>query len=102
MPLWTLKGMEGGYEQKDNFSCGPIALNRFASQLKSLSGDVALDESVNAFVRSPEELMETNVTNAKDLLEALIKRMHDLFNDSEDGKEGEEGKPPVTGSEDGK
>ena len=42
--------------------------------------------------------MDKNVTNARDLLEALIKTTHDLFKESEDEKEGEGKKHPVTGT----
>jgi hypothetical protein len=47
MPLRTLQGMEGGHVQKDNYSCGPIAINRFASTLKSLSDGIVLDDAVD-------------------------------------------------------
>jgi hypothetical protein len=96
MPLWTLQGMEGGYVQKDNYSCGPIAINRFAAMLKSFS-DGMVDDAVDACVESPEELEDRNVANAKNLFEILLERKQDVFKDMEHGKE-EEKKQPAMGT----
>jgi hypothetical protein len=85
MPLWKCKGFEKGYYQTDNYSCGPIAINRFAEILKSLSGDKVLGNRIDGFMTSADELKEYNYANAKSLFECLLETKEDFWK-----KEGEE------------
>ena len=84
MPLWKLEGHVGGYNQSDNFSCGPIALNRFAERLKKYSGGIVSEDGIATSVKTPEELEENNVTNAKDLFLLLLQKRDDAFTTMEE------------------
>jgi hypothetical protein len=78
MPLWTLDAGEGYYKQVDCYTCGPIAINRFAEMLKELSGGTHLGDGIDEFVKFVDT-PEGNITNAKFLLKCLLEKKHDSF-----------------------
>ena len=67
---------KGSYSQTDNHSCGPIAMNKFATELKKLyaaakpaarrSANDKVDASILEKVKSPEDLKDENCRNAAD------------------------------------
>jgi len=73
MPLWKLQGVEGSYTQKDNYSCGPLAINCFAKIMKELSNDKVLGDGIDEYVRFMDTANE-NIANARSLLESLLKK----------------------------
>jgi hypothetical protein len=79
MPLWTVKGYVGECAQKEDYSCGPIAINHFAVILKSLSDGIVLEEDgIDDFIKFMDSDNE-NVVNAKCLFRCLLEKTHDLF-----------------------
>jgi hypothetical protein len=89
-PLWTVKGLkfEHTYCQMDNYSCGSIAINRFAMELKKLydakpsatrTVDDKVDASILEKVLSPDDLKEKNCKNAAELFKHLLRTKQDAF-----------------------
>jgi hypothetical protein len=95
---WVVEGMWSPkcYYQKDIHSCGPIALNRFATELHKIceqlkEGQSRIKEvhpSIICRIKSPEELKEKNSQNAAELYQALLATASKAFGKKDDGKLG--------------
>jgi hypothetical protein len=83
MPLWIVEGFEGQYAQTDNYSCGPIAINRFAESLKSLSDGKVLGDGIDELAKFMDSA-DANVANAKRLFQRLLEKRHNVFKRVED------------------
>jgi hypothetical protein len=79
MPMWKCKGFQGGYYQNDDYSCGPIAINRFAENLKRLSGDKVLGNGIDGLVKSVEKLGKENYSHGKRLFKCVLEEMDDFW-----------------------
>jgi hypothetical protein len=74
-----VEGYVGPYAQSENYSCGPIAINRFAVLLKGLSDGNVLGDGIDELIKFMDSDKE-NVANAKCLFQCLLEKRHDLFN----------------------
>ena len=75
-----------GYHQMDDYSCGPIAINRFASLLKEIhdsSKDSVWwecdDGVLLAKIKTPDELKDNNSRNAAEIFKHLLKNKRNAF-----------------------
>ena len=79
-PWWKVKGVvkRTGHKQKDEYTCGPIAINRFASLLLELStkkggaGRKVMDTDLLAKIHSPDKSKENNKRDAIALFSHLL------------------------------
>ena len=90
----TVRGImpKDGFQQMDVYSCGPIAINRFASLLKEChdSSKTGLrkecNDSLLPLIKSPDELKENNHRNAAELFQHLLQNMGNAFSFGDDGE----------------
>jgi hypothetical protein len=69
----------GVCKQEKDYSCGPIAMNRFAVLLKSFcGGNVQEEEGINDFIKNCSSDDE-NVANAKCLFRYLLETKQDFL-----------------------
>jgi hypothetical protein len=96
MTTWIVEGMWSPdyYYQKDSHSCGPIALNRFASELHKIyqhleeEGEYIggeIDAPILNRIKTPEELKENNSENAAELYQVLLATKRNAFDIEEGG-----------------
>ena len=81
------------YTQMDVYSCGPIAINRFASLLKECHelsklgvGLECKDGVLLAMIKTPDELKENNPHNAAKLFKHLLQNMGNAVSFCNDGE----------------
>ena len=84
----------GGYHQPDDYSCGPIAINHFASLLKEIhdsSKDSERQECDDGVllekIKTPDELKDNNHHCAAEIFKHLLKKKSKAFSFCDDGKE---------------
>ena len=92
----TVRGMyvADGHHQIDEYTCGSIAINRFASLLKEINeslkpslGDVGVDAVLLAKIKSPDELKGDNHHNAAVIFQYILENMGDALSYPDDGNE---------------
>jgi hypothetical protein len=85
---WRVEGMwsPASYKQSDIYSCGPIAINRFASELRTMyhalehvEQPVDINADLLDKIKSPDELKDNNSRNAAELFEFLLNTKRDAF-----------------------
>jgi hypothetical protein len=96
MPTWIVEGMwsPDSYHQEDSHSCGPIALNRFASELHTIYSELEMevylgnvDAAILNRIKTPEQLADNNCKNAAELYQVLLATKRDAFKTEEGGEE---------------
>ena len=92
----TVRGMyvADGHHQIDEYTCGSIAINRFASLLKEINeslkpslGDVGVDAVLLAKIKSPDELKGDNHHNAAVIFQYILENMGDALSYPDDDNE---------------
>ena len=92
----TVRGMyvADGHHQIDEYTCGSIAINRFASLLKEINeslkpslGDVGVDAVLLVRIKTPDELKGDNHSNAAGLFQYLLDNMGDALSYPDDDNE---------------
>jgi hypothetical protein len=73
MPLWTVEGVVAKYLQKDDYSCGALAINQFATILREFSNGTILGDGIDEFLDF-KDTSDENIDNAKSLLLQLMEK----------------------------
>jgi hypothetical protein len=91
---WIVHGMLSpeSYIQTDSYTCGPIAINRFASELKKIYDTLKcgqksedIDAEIMDKVKTPDELKDMNSQNAAELFKLLLATKMDAFDLDKEG-----------------
>ena len=76
--IWKIQAVNT-WHQPNDYICGPIALNRFAFELRRCQHNEGVDERTLQLIQSQDQLKERNLQNAADLLEHLLKTKMSVF-----------------------